>query len=202
MHLSASRTLQLENAPCAGRLNAMSSNCTTSRRSSPDPPSHRLRDPAALAPSAAWPGATIRVHPDRRGQRLILPIGDWVLRTAAAQHKAWQQAGLGSPMLAVNVSPVQFRQPQLARTIRAVLEEIGLEPAALELELTESVVSADPEEAVKIMEQLDRLGVQLAVDDFGTGYSLAVPPQAFPDRQAQDRSEFHARPWITMRILR
>jgi diguanylate cyclase (GGDEF)-like protein/PAS domain S-box-containing protein len=111
---------------------------------------------------------------------LILPIGEWVLRTALAQHKTWQNAGLAPSVVAVNVSAIQFRQAQFPEFVRSVLAELGLEPAALELELTESVVSADPEEAIRIMEQLDRLGVQLSVDDFGTGYSALSYLKRFP----------------------
>lgn len=189
MHLSASRTLQLENAlrralerqelelhyqPQIELRTLEVTGCETLLRWRH--PQLGLVPPSEFIPIAEVCG-------------LILPIGDWVLRTAAAQHKAWQQAGLGAPVLAVNVSPVQFRQPQLALTISAVLEEVGLEPAALELELTESVVSTDPQEAVAIMEQLDRLGVQLAVDDFGTGYSSLSYLKRFPiDKLKIDQS--------------
>ena len=189
MHLSASRTLQLENAlrralerhelelhyqPQIELRTLEVTGCETLLRWRH--PQLGLVPPSEFIPIAEVCG-------------LILPIGDWVLRTAAAQHKAWQQAGLGAPVLAVNVSPVQFRQPQLALTISAVLEEVGLDPAALELELTESVVSTDPQEAVAIMEQLDRLGVQLAVDDFGTGYSSLSYLKRFPiDKLKIDQS--------------
>ena len=120
---------------------------------------------------------------------LILPIGEWVLRTAVAQNRAWQQAGLAPVVMAVNVSAVQFRQTQFPALVRRLLEEAGLEPGWLELELTESVVSADPEAAIRIMKQLELLGVQLSVDDFGTGYSSLSYLKRFPlDKLKIDQS--------------
>jgi diguanylate cyclase (GGDEF)-like protein/PAS domain S-box-containing protein len=102
---------------------------------------------------------------------LIIPIGAWVLRCACAQNKAWQQAGLGHLRIAVNLSARQFAQPDLVQSIAAVLEETGLAPQYLEIELTESLVMTDVEHAIGILHDLKTLGVRLSLDDFGTGYS-------------------------------
>lgn len=103
--------------------------------------------------------------------RLILPIGDWVLQTAASQCKAWQQAGLPPIVMAVNVSALQFNQPDFAQRVDAVLKNTGLEARWLEIELTESVMAEDPERVIGTIQQLHGLGVRLSIDDFGTGYS-------------------------------
>ncbi|HSJ47779.1 MAG TPA: EAL domain-containing protein [Gammaproteobacteria bacterium] len=102
---------------------------------------------------------------------LILPIGEWVLRTAVQQNRAWQQAGLGSFAMAVNISAVQFRQASLAQMVGQILREFGLAPGWLELELTESITMEDPLTAIGIMDRLHDQGVRLSIDDFGTGYS-------------------------------
>jgi diguanylate cyclase (GGDEF)-like protein/PAS domain S-box-containing protein len=102
---------------------------------------------------------------------LILPIGEWVLRTATRQLRAWQEAGLPVPLMAVNLSAVQFRQVNLPDLVTQVLEDAGLPPHCLELELTEGVAMNDPVEAIAIMERLHQRGVRMSIDDFGTGYS-------------------------------
>ncbi len=102
---------------------------------------------------------------------LIVPIGDWVLHTACAQNRAWQDQGLARRRVAVNVSAVQFGQQDLACKVQKVLADTGLEPKYLELELTESAMIPDAESAIGIMSEIHRIGVQLAVDNFGTGYS-------------------------------
>jgi len=102
---------------------------------------------------------------------LILPIGEWVLRTAVQQNRAWQQAGLGHFAMAVNISAVQFRQASLAQMVGQILREFGLAPGWLELELTESITMEDPLTAIGIMDRLHEQGVRLSIDDFGTGYS-------------------------------
>jgi diguanylate cyclase (GGDEF)-like protein/PAS domain S-box-containing protein len=102
---------------------------------------------------------------------LILPIGDWVLRTACAQNKLWQDAGLRSIVMAVNLSARQFRQQDVVRWVRAILVETGLAAQALELELTESLLADDSEHVVGAIDALKRLGIRLSIDDFGTGYS-------------------------------
>jgi EAL domain-containing protein (putative c-di-GMP-specific phosphodiesterase class I) len=120
---------------------------------------------------------------------LIVPIGKWVLRTACAQNKAWQDQGLAPIVVSVNVSPRQFRQENIVQTVAAVLEETGLEPRFLELELTESMVMHDAPQLVAMLDELKNLGVQIAVDDFGTGYSSLSYLKRFPvDRLKIDRS--------------
>jgi diguanylate cyclase (GGDEF)-like protein/PAS domain S-box-containing protein len=102
---------------------------------------------------------------------LILPIGNWVLRQACAQARAWQDAGLTPGTMAVNISAMEFRAEGFLEGVFAALEETGLDPAALELEVTESVLMKRAESAEGILRALRARGVQLAVDDFGTGYS-------------------------------
>ena len=102
---------------------------------------------------------------------LILPIGEWVMRMAARQARQWQDRGLGPLMMAVNLSAVQFRQPDLPQAVARILGEEGLSPALFDLELTESVAMNDPERAIATMNALNRMGVRLSIDDFGTGYS-------------------------------
>lgn len=102
---------------------------------------------------------------------LILPIGEWVLRTAVAQLRDWQDRGLAVPLMAVNLSAVQFRQANLPELVTRVLQDAGLAPECLELELTEGVAMGDPMGAMAVMKQLNQRGVRIAIDDFGTGYS-------------------------------
>src|SRR6267378_111440 len=102
---------------------------------------------------------------------LIGPIGDWVVREACRQGRAWQDAGLPPIRIAVNLSPTQFRHGNLLATIRHALDDAGLEARFLEVELTESAVMTEPETSVTILEQLSQMGVLVSVDDFGTGYS-------------------------------
>ena len=111
---------------------------------------------------------------------LIIPIGDWVLRTACAQVRAWQLAGHGPLRLAVNLSARQFKQRNLLHAVAQALAETGLAAAHLELELTESMVMHDVEQATAIMANLKALGVQLSIDDFGTGYSSLAYLRHFP----------------------
>ncbi len=110
----------------------------------------------------------------------ILAIGDWVLRTALAQLRAWQQAGHDVPSVAVNLSAVQFRRPGLPEHIAELLAQAGLPGNALELELTEGVALDDPQMARATMTQLHALGVRIAIDDFGTGYSSLSALKQFP----------------------
>ena len=102
---------------------------------------------------------------------LIVPLGAWVLCSAAMQAKAWQDAGLGELRVAVNLSARQFMQKDLVDSIAGVLHECGLAPHCLEVELTESMIMDDVEHAIGILRDLAKLGVQISVDDFGTGYS-------------------------------
>ena len=102
---------------------------------------------------------------------LIGAIGEWVVQEACRQARAWQLAGLTPMRVSVNLSPSQFRGSGLIHTIRRALDNAGLEPQYLEVELTESAVMSDPEESIAILEQLSAMGVLVSVDDFGTGYS-------------------------------
>jgi diguanylate cyclase (GGDEF)-like protein len=101
----------------------------------------------------------------------IIQIGEWVLRTAARQLKDWLDRGLPPMVMAVNLSAVQFRQPDLPELVASILDEIGLAHEYLELELTEAVAMDKPQEAVIVMEKLHANGIRMSIDDFGTGYS-------------------------------
>ena len=111
---------------------------------------------------------------------LIVPLGDWVLETACAQAVAWQRSGCGKLRMAVNLSARQFAQTGLAATISAALQRSGLDPSLLEIEITESLMMADVEQAVTTLADLKRLGVHVSVDDFGTGYSSLSYLKRFP----------------------
>ena len=111
---------------------------------------------------------------------LIVPLGSWVLRAACAEARRWQDAGLGPVRVAVNLSAEQIRRQDVVATVRAALEDTGLPPALLELELTESLLVRDADHALRMMTELRSLGVQLALDDFGTGYSSLAYLQRFP----------------------
>jgi len=120
---------------------------------------------------------------------LIVPIGDWVLREACRQNKAWQTAGLPPFVVAVNVSARQFKDRNLVDKVRRALQESGLAPHCLELELTESLIMQDLQQAVATMRELQAMGVQLSIDDFGTGYSSLSALKNFPiTRLKLDRS--------------
>ncbi|HEV7801622.1 MAG TPA: bifunctional diguanylate cyclase/phosphodiesterase [Burkholderiales bacterium] len=102
---------------------------------------------------------------------LIVPIGDWVLREACRQNREWQDAGLPPMPVAVNLSALQFQQKNLAQHIAQMLEDTGLSPHYLELELTESAVMRDADSSIATMRRLKQVGLRLSMDDFGTGYS-------------------------------
>ena len=110
---------------------------------------------------------------------LIIPIGEWVLRTACAQGKAWVEAGL-TVSVGVNLSARQFAHPQLFETVETILEETGFPPHLLDLELTESAVMQQGSETIAILHRFRQLGVSLSLDDFGTGYSSLSYLQRFP----------------------
>ena len=119
---------------------------------------------------------------------LINAIGEWVLREACRQCKAWQQEGLPPMRVAVNVSASQFRQGNLLAVIQQAVNDAGLDPRCLELELTESAVMTNPEESAGILEKLSTMGVLVSVDDFGTGYSSMSYLRRFPiDKLKIDR---------------
>ena len=111
---------------------------------------------------------------------LIVPIGDWVLRTACEQMRRWREAGHVHMRVAVNLSPRQFRQPDLAGTIAAILRDTGLDSRHLELEITESIAMHDPESTQRVLERLGAIGISHAIDDFGTGYSSLAYLKRFP----------------------
>lgn len=139
-------------------------------------PERGLVSPAAFIPLAEECG-------------LIGPIGEWVLREACRQGRAWQLAGLPSLRIAVNVAAAQFRSGNLVETIRRALADAQFEPRLLEVELTESAVMSDPEESIKTLEKLSEMGVLVSVDDFGTGYSSMSYLRRFPiDHLKIDRS--------------
>ena len=123
------------------------------------------------------PGRFISVAEDTG---LIVPIGAWVMRTACRQNRAWQDAGVGHLRVAVNLSARQFGSPDLLDGIRAVLGETGLDPACLEIELTESLFMSDVSLAVDLLHSMKALGVNLSIDDFGTGYSSLSYLSRFP----------------------
>lgn len=135
-----------------------------------------------------------RISPDRfiplaEESQLILPIGGWVLWEACRQNKVWQDAGHCPVVVAVNLSAVQFHGADLVSGVARVLEETGLAPRWLELEMTESIIMDDPERVVRLLEKLKELGVGLSIDDFGTGYSSLSYLKRFPiDTIKIDRS--------------
>jgi EAL domain-containing protein (putative c-di-GMP-specific phosphodiesterase class I) len=102
---------------------------------------------------------------------LIVPIGAWVLREACAQARAWADGGLPKITVSVNVSPIQFRSEDFLKSVTAILEETGLAPAFLNIEITESGLMEREKFGAPILNRLREAGVQVAVDDFGTGYS-------------------------------
>ncbi|MBI5750836.1 MAG: EAL domain-containing protein, partial [Hydrogenophilales bacterium] len=111
---------------------------------------------------------------------LIVPLGEWVLREACRQARAWRDAGLPEIGMSVNLSARQFRSPGLVQTILGVLSETGLEARFLEMEITESMVMHDPEGAITVLNELQQQGITFAMDDFGTGYSSLNYLKRFP----------------------
>jgi len=113
---------------------------------------------------------------------LILPVGEWVLRAACKQARAWQTAGLPGVRIAVNLSTQQFRQPDFANLVLGILKENGLDPAlgTIELELTESLLMSNAAGAVETLVKMREAGIQFSIDDFGTGYSSLSYLKRFP----------------------
>ena len=111
---------------------------------------------------------------------LIIPIGEWVLHQACTQMRAWRDAGHSVMHVAVNISPRQFRKPNLTDRIFEILKETGLDGFHLELEITESMLLTNIESTIAMMQRLDEHGVRFAIDDFGTGYSSLSYLKRFP----------------------
>ena len=127
--------------------------------------------------------------PQLEEMELMVKVGEWVLRTACLQNVAWRKEGLPRIRVAVNVSAQQFCRGNIVHTVERTLNETGLEPKWLELELTESLMLDDSETTIKIMQDLKRIGISLSLDDFGTGWSSLSYLRKFPlDRIKIDRS--------------
>jgi EAL domain-containing protein (putative c-di-GMP-specific phosphodiesterase class I) len=166
---------QLRGALERGEFRCIINHSSTSRRSASSAPrrcfagrkpNNRLTSPSEFIPVAEDTG-------------LIVALGEWVLHEACTRAQAWQtlQPGL---RIAVNLSARQFRQRNLVDMIERVLNETGLTPSLLELELTEGVLMEHAHETVSILGRLDEIGVRLAIDDFGTGYSSLSYLKRFP----------------------
>jgi diguanylate cyclase (GGDEF)-like protein len=139
-------------------------------------PEHGAISPAEFIPIAEESG-------------LVVPIGEWILRTAVAQRRAWSDAGVPDVPVAVNLSGKQFLGTDVVALVDGVLRESGLPPRLLELELTESISMDDPARTADLMRQLRGLGATLSIDDFGTGYSSLSYLKRLPvDKLKVDRS--------------
>jgi EAL domain-containing protein (putative c-di-GMP-specific phosphodiesterase class I) len=122
----------------------------------------------------------------------MVPIGTWALRQACRQAKAWHDAGHRSLSLAVNLSVTQLQQTDLVDHVRAVLQETGLPPRLLELEITESSAMLSPESSIRVLYDLKKLGLRISLDDFGTGHSSLSYLKRFPvDTLKIDQSFIH-----------
>jgi len=120
---------------------------------------------------------------------LIVPIGEWVLRTACMQHQAWLKEGHPPIKIAVNLSARQFHELGMINMISDILEEMAMDSTYLELELTESIIMNDVESTIKILNELHWMGLEISIDDFGTGYSSLSYLKRFPiDRLKIDQS--------------
>lgn len=111
---------------------------------------------------------------------LIVPLGEWVLRTACAQNRTWRAAGLPPITMAVNLSARQFQHHDLVETIARILKETDLEPGGLEVEITESIAMQNADYTIVILKELKDMGIQISLDDFGTGYSSLSYLKKFP----------------------
>ncbi len=111
---------------------------------------------------------------------LIVPIGEWILRESCRQNAAWRTMGLPNIRVSVNLSPVQFRKPDLHETVYEALDDVGLAADGLELEVTESLLMNDPSETAAILGKLKARGIHISIDDFGTGYSSLSYLKRFP----------------------
>ncbi|HYR36678.1 MAG TPA: EAL domain-containing protein [Burkholderiales bacterium] len=111
---------------------------------------------------------------------LIVPVGEWVLKRACEDLKAWQRLGAPAMPVAVNLSARQFRQHDLEERIRSIVQDAGIDPSLIELEITESQLMHDPDHAIRVLHALGAAGVRIAIDDFGTGYSSLAYLTRFP----------------------
>ncbi|MBX9798947.1 MAG: EAL domain-containing protein [Burkholderiaceae bacterium] len=111
---------------------------------------------------------------------LIIPLGEWVLRTACRQNRAWQEAGYPAIPISVNLSPRQLARGDIVEVVERILDETGLQAQYLELEITESVMTTDVEKSFALLTRLRALGVKISLDDFGTGYSSLSYLKRFP----------------------
>jgi EAL domain-containing protein (putative c-di-GMP-specific phosphodiesterase class I) len=120
---------------------------------------------------------------------LIVPLGDWVLREACGRMKAWRDAGAEIGVVAVNLSPIQLDRPDICDRIHAILEETGLPPHCLEIEITESALLEQQGDAEAKLAALKALGLRISIDDFGAGHSSLFYLKRFPiDKLKLDRS--------------
>ncbi|MBI5461469.1 MAG: EAL domain-containing protein [Gammaproteobacteria bacterium] len=137
------------------------------------------------------------IYPDRfislaEDTGLIIPIGEWILRAACEQQKAWRAAGLPSMRVSVNLSARQLQHPDIVAQITRVLEETGIDPAHLELELTERMILHDIDEVAARLREFKAMGMMISIDDFGTGHSSLSNIQMLPiDEIKIDRSFVH-----------
>lgn len=130
-------------------------------------PERGIMEPAAFIPIA-------------EESRLIVPLGEWVLRTACRQTKEWQESGLGPVRIAVNLSARQFQQHDLVEMVRSALEDVSLSASSLELEITETTAMQNAEVTLEVLHALRQLGVGISIDDFGMGYSSLNYLRRFP----------------------
>ncbi|MCZ8516332.1 EAL domain-containing protein [Paenibacillus filicis] len=121
---------------------------------------------------------------------LIIPIGEWVLRTACKQNKAWQDAGHPPLKMAVNISPIQFHRSEFVNVVLDALDESGLAPEYLELEITEGIAMYHVDQVIHKLQTLRNLGVQISMDDFGTGYSSLTYLKRFPIHKLKIAQQF------------
>ena len=134
------------------------------------------------------------VSPDRfipvaEDSGLILSIGEWVLETACRQIRAWEAEGIFIGHTVVNLSPLQFRQTDLVKRFTRIIEDTGIDPSRLGMEITESVIMEDPDTSIRMLNEFKDMGIEFSLDDFGTGYSSLSYLKRFPvDNLKIDRS--------------